>query len=357
MEHMGVRGVALNIFKDYLSGRSQCVKIDSIFSDEEFIGFGIPQGSILGPTLFQIYINDLCQLSLTQCDIFTYADDTALLLYDKSWDQVKHRTELTIRTVMKWLSTNLLTLNLSKTKVIQFLPPNSPLPPPDSIKLRAHICHDAMLCKCSYLTMVSSIKYLGVHIDEKLDWRVHTDTLCSRLRKLMYLFKELRHAADLETATLVYRSLCESIITYCIPVWGGTFKTVMLRVERAQRAVLKVMHFRRRDYPTAQLYSDAQVLTVRKLYVLRSVLRRHSMMPLDRNLTSRRIGFPVCESVQCRSALARRHYCAQSSLIYNKINKKLAIYKLNIHKVKQSLKSWLISLSYEDTEQILEVLL
>ena len=142
-------------------------------------------------------------------------------------------------------------------------------------------------------------------------------------------------------------------MSYCIPVWGGTFKTVMLRVERAQRAVLKVIYFRKRDYPTALLYSEAQVLTVRKLYILRTVLRRHSTMPLDNNLCNRRTGFPVCESVHCHTALARRHYRAQSSQMYNKIHKKICIYKLTLHKIKQILKPWLLSLNYDDTEKVI----
>lgn len=355
MELMGIRGVILNIFKDYLSDRSQCVKIDSFTSSEQFTCYGIPQGSILGPTLFQIYINDLCLLSLDNCDIFCYADDTALLIYDKDWTTAKKSAETSLEHVMKWLTLNLLTLNVTKTKVIQFLPPKTSKSSSVPNNLIAHTCQIAHGCNCRELDMVSTIKYLGVNIDEKLDWRMHTDAVCGRLRKLVYLFRELRYSADQKTASMVYCSLGESIITYCIPVWGGTFKTVMLQVERAQRAVLKVMSFRKRDYPTVQLYSDTQVLTVRQLYILRTVLRRHSTIPSDVTPTSsiRRTGFFIYRPIRCRSALAQRHFFAQSLYLYNKINRKLSIHNLTLNKVKLSLKQWLQTLTYDETENIL----
>lgn len=77
----------------------------------------------------------------------------------------------------------------------------------------------------------------------------------ARIRKLIYILKELKHSTNYETLRTIYQSLCVSVISYCIPAWGGTCKTILTQAERAQRVTLKVMHFKRIDYPTAQLYS------------------------------------------------------------------------------------------------------
>lgn len=258
---------------------------------------------------------------------------------------------------MKWLSTNLLTLNLEKTKFIRFCRPKSATPPSLSNTIKADVCppHQSLNCNCLTLSMVPNIKYLGVIIDEHLNWRAHIEALCTRIRRLIYAFKELRHSANSEILTLVYFSLCQSIITYCIPVWGGTFKTAMISVERAQRAVLKVMLFKPRDYPTDKLYSDAAVLTVRKLYILRSILRRHSSLPLDKKLLQKRQGFPICNTIPCRHAFAGRQFLAQSSRIYNKINKIISLYKYNSHEIKNKLSKWLQPLTYDEAENILTI--
>ena len=359
LEHIGIRGMALNIFADYLSNRSQCVKIDSICSDDRSISFGVPQGSILGPTLFILYINDLCQISIPNCDIFTYADDTALIIYDENWDKAKLRAEQSLQRVMAWLSANLLTLNIEKTKLIRFSLPHTIAPPEGTRTIKAHTCPNSSDnstndCSCISLSMVPDTKYLGVLIDQNLSWKPHTQALCGRIRKLIYIFKELRHSADSDTLFLVYQSLCVSVLTYCISAWGGGCKTYLIHVERAQRAILKVMQFKRRDYPTALLYSESKVLNVRQLFILRAMVRRHSLLPLDHLVLKKRKGHPVCGSVQCRTSFASRHFNVLSIRMYNKIHRLIGIYTLSSNQLKTKLTSWLQQLSYENTERILE---
>lgn len=355
MENVGIRGLALDIFKDYLSDRRQSVKIGNIISTEEQITFGVPQGSILGPTLFLIYVNDLCNLPLINCEIFTYADDTALVAYGKCWDSAKLHSENALRRVMHWLVNNLLTLNVKKTKFLRFILPHTSKPADETGNIKAHNClQNTETCTCMSLAMVESIKYLGVFVDEKLDWTTQLESLTSRTRRLIYIFKNLRFSADKETLRMVYLALCQAILTYCIPVWGGTHKTELIKLERAQRAVLKVIHFKPRDYSTFKLYSECNVLTVRKLYILRSVLYKHSMIPFNKQLVSqRRRGFPLCPTVSFRTAFARRQFNGLSARLYNKAHKKVNIYALTKREVKHKVNSWLLTLTYSDTEELL----
>ncbi|CAG9098310.1 unnamed protein product [Plutella xylostella] len=95
IEQAGVRGV--DIYCDYLNGRKQVSQIESLTSDEEGISYGVPQGSILGPTLFQLYINQLCNLQLSNSEIFTYADDTAIVIHGTDWSELKESAEISLR--------------------------------------------------------------------------------------------------------------------------------------------------------------------------------------------------------------------------------------------------------------------
>lgn len=90
-----------------MHNRTQRVKIGDFVSDEENLVFGVPQGSILGPTLFIIYINDMCRLTIPQCEIFAYADDTALIVRGSNWDETFLVAENALTTIMSWLDLNL----------------------------------------------------------------------------------------------------------------------------------------------------------------------------------------------------------------------------------------------------------
>lgn len=118
LEKIGIRGTALNLFNDYLSDKKQKVKLNSHICGDAMISYGVPQGSVLGPSLFLIYINDLCNMSVENASIFTYADDTAIVFSGESWDTVKASAEIGLERIGKWLKYNYLTLNTAKTNSI-----------------------------------------------------------------------------------------------------------------------------------------------------------------------------------------------------------------------------------------------
>uniref|UniRef100_A0A2A4JXL1 Reverse transcriptase domain-containing protein n=1 Tax=Heliothis virescens TaxID=7102 RepID=A0A2A4JXL1_HELVI len=355
LELIGVRGIALDIFRDYLRNRTQRVKINTYLSDAEYVPFGVPQGSILGPSLFQIYINDLCNLKLPQCRIFTYADDTAIIVQGPTWDSVKSAAESALTTIMTWLNSNLLTLNLQKSCYIPFVirRKNSPL---DAFSITAHSCRPnntpPTSCSCPNLTRTINAKYLGVQIDSELKWDKQIDALITRTLRLLHIFKSLRESANLDTLKMVYFGLCQSVLGYCITVWGGAGKTFLLKLERAQRAILKVMTRKPYRYPTTQLYSDCKVLTVRQLFVLRAVLHKHSSIPPS-NREKRTLSIP---STPHKTAFARHQYFILSSFIYKKIHKKLNIIDMSKWELKHKLSEWLLQQDYDHTESILTYL-
>lgn len=133
--------------------------------------------------------------------------------------------------------------------------------------------------------------------------------------------------------------------------WGCAAKTRLIRVERAQRAVLKVMHYKPLRYPTCELYSLASVLTVRQLFVLKATLRLHTKLPPPD--ASKRKPHRACAVPRHKTVFASRQFYVSSSIIYNKINGILDITKLNKHEVKKRLTTWLLKQNYKDTEKLL----
>ncbi|KAL0819437.1 hypothetical protein ABMA28_007542 [Loxostege sticticalis] len=288
LERIGIRGTALSIYSSFLSERVQKVKIGRYVSGEEPVSYGVPQGSILGPSLFLIYINDLCQMSLASCKIFTYADDTALVFHGSTWDEVCCKAEDGLHKVTVWLNENLLTLNLSKTTFLQF---NTSKANITDLVIKAHTCDRKSddSCSCLSIAKSSTVKYLGVLLDDQLTWKPHIELITSRIRKLIWVFKKLRYVADLDLLRRVYYALAQSILGYCVVTWGGTCKSHMIQIERAQRSLLKTMTF--------------------SINILRIILRQHRNTPYHPDkIKGKRVIKNVLELPKCRTAQARRQY-------------------------------------------------
>lgn len=358
LDKVGIRGITLDIFKDYLSNRSQQIKVNEHLSDDMPLTYGVPQGSILGPTLFLLYINNLCRLNIPNCKIIAYADDTVLLITGNTWENAFKNAEYALKKVSNWLTTNLLSLNVTKTKFLTFSPSATSQPSADRCIVKAHICtsfDNSSNCTCPPVEYATNIKYLGLLIDNTLSWKLHISNLTSKIRKLIYIFKNLRSSADKSTIFMVYYAIVQSLLMYCISVWGGSNKTAMLQLERAQRSILKVMTKRPFRFPTIDLYKDCKVLTVRQMFIFQMIIRKHISVSYDKNLVKRRMDL-IFQTERHKSRLAGRQYYIISSSLYNKVNKALNIYPLNKKECKKRVKEWLLTLTYVDSEKLLDVL-
>lgn len=335
--------------------------------------FGVPQGSILGPTLFLTYINNLCDLDIPNAHITTFADDTAILFTGNNWIDVQSNVETGIKQVMDWLKNNLLTLNISKTKYINFSITNFNQPK-SLFTVKAHTCLSALpsdtsttassSCNCVALENVQYIKYLGIMVDQHLTWAKHIRYISDRVRKLIFIFKKLRRVSDYHFLKSVYLALAQSLLCYCISVWGGAAKSHLLPLERVQRAILKVMLVKPFRFCTRTLYSIAQVLTVRQLYIERVCLNQHKVVFIDANNrtanTTKRLGgrrkHQIFDVVVHKTAFYRRQFNFLAPFLYNKINLNLNICNCNKHTVLKLFRKWIISQDYSSTEKLLETI-
>ena len=154
----------------------------------------------------------------------------------------------------------------------------------------------------------------------------------------------------------IYVALAQSIIIYCIPVWGGAAKTKFIELERAQRSLLKVMYFKSYRFPSDLLYSTCQLLSVRKLYIVQVVLKLHKTLNYEQSILSKRIKYNIAKVPLTRSSFAGHQYNGRSAHLYNSINKILDIYPLKFYNCKKRLTEWIKTKTYEETEALLHVI-
>lgn len=357
LEKIGVRGLPLKLFESYLKNRKQRVKIKHWTSDESNVTYGVPQGSILGPTLFLIYINDLCRLQLGGGKVISYADDTALFFSGDSWADVFASAQSGFTAVSEWLKGNALTLNVSKTKYIAFALRQNQLPPSDFLITDHECLHDAPLCSCLSVQRTDKIKYLGIVIDQTLSFKPHIDALVPRLRKLIYVFRSFRHVADRQVIKMVYYALCQSLVEYCVTIWGGAAKSHLIEAERAQRAILKVAAGLPFRHPTDDLYNSWDLLSIRKTFVLQTILRQQSLLYYDPELhKNKRRKHKICVTRKFKTATSHNFFCFLGPYLYNKLNKILNIYPLTKSSCKSTVSKYIKSLTYQSTENLLHIL-
>jgi hypothetical protein len=263
LAYIGISGRALSLFESYLKNRRQFTRMGETLSDSAVSEFGIPQGTVLGPTLFILYVNDLFSLNLTST-VLSYADDTVLLTKGSSWDEVTQTINRDLNILKNWFNTNLLSLNADKTVCVPFSINKRGLPDTLNIVLHRQPCVDCN--DCYKLKTINCTKYLGIHIDSNVKWKTQIQKMKDRLRKLYYVFVELRNFLNPPKLKIAYYALAQSILTYGILAWGAAYEVTLSPLLVTQRTLLKIIHRRPRDYSTSLLFAEAKVLSIHQLF-------------------------------------------------------------------------------------------
>ena len=205
--HYGVRGLPLKLLESYLTNRQQYTVVDGTKSDLAPVLWGVPQGSVLGPILFILFINDLPNSSALNSWLF--ADDTALAQSSNSIADLKNRFNLEIQKVQDWLLVNKLSVHYSKkTQFILFIPP--------SRAKEDNSCFSLTMGGHS-IEQTATYKYLGIIIDEKLNWKPQIDTMFTKLTTVCGILSKVRHYLNRKSLMLIYNSLVESRLTLTVP--------------------------------------------------------------------------------------------------------------------------------------------
>lgn len=265
MKEIGIGGNVLELLKDYLTNRKQTVKVAEVESSEMTVEYGTPQGTLLGPILFLIFINKICNVQINNGKITSYADDTAVTFHAKTTEELFQYANRGLEILKRAFDRDLLSINFEKTKyIIYSLKPELINP---ELVLQMHKSHqDDGHCDCPEIQKCSSIKYLGVIVDFKLTWQEHIEATTKRIRKLFFKFHHLKNILNFNVSKIVYYALVQSIIQYGIIVWGGAYKKHIHQLIVAQKTIIKIILKKPKRYSSTQTYLDAQILDVKKLY-------------------------------------------------------------------------------------------
>ena len=253
LEHYGVRSVANNWFRSYLTNRKQMVDLGNGASTFQYVTCGVPQGSILGPLLFLIYINDM-RNAVKFSIVHHFADDTNLLYSNKNQKLLRKNVNIDLELLFQWLCANRLSLNVKKTEFIIFRPPK--------ISMKNRITLTLNRCK---IYESPKVKYLGIILDSKLSWKHHIFELSKKLNRAVgMLYKMKKIKCNSKILTSLYYSLFQSHLGYGLVAWGSSIyaKKLFLTQKRAIRVIANLDF----NESTEKSFKDFKVLSLENLY-------------------------------------------------------------------------------------------
>ena len=249
IERYGVRGVAWKWIKSYLSDRSQVVVINGISSERLTIECGVPQGSILGPLLFLIYINDLPNTS-SILEYYTFADDTASI-YQKKKSGISVLNE-ELENLPPWLLSNKVLLNIPKSQAVHY--GNSVQ---YTVKINSEVVENH-----------SSAKYLGIFIDRHLKFDDHIQNLLRKVSRHLSVINKLRKFVAQKILLTYYKVYVQSELSYGLLIYGCTTKNKLKPILQFQKRILRLINSKRRDFPSRILFEKNNILDIYDLYTL-----------------------------------------------------------------------------------------
>ena len=264
LKYYGVSGEPLKWFENYLTNRKQYVQYKNKTSSEQIITTGVPQGSILGPLLFIIYINDIAKI--TKNFKFTiYADDTTLIeplctfTHPSSGNKHKLSKEINaeLEKIVEWLALNKLSLNAKKTKFMIFH---------HKQKSIENIVPKLMINNV-VIERVKVFNFLGVTIDEHVTWKPHAQKVAAKIACTIGTMKQLKHFLPANIMKTLYNSLILPHISYGIILWGKELK----RINKLQKWAIRTIDVAKYNAHTEPIFKRLHLLKAQDIYKLTAI--------------------------------------------------------------------------------------
>lgn len=262
LSYYGINGVYHQWFESYLNNRKQCVCYNNNkISEFQTITCGVPQGSILGPLLFLIYVNDINKASSILSPIM-FADDTNLFYSHKNINELFKTVNIELEKVSDWLLANKLSINISKTKFSIFH---------SSQKKKSVI--DLQPLKFNDVEIVRSNvnKFLGILLDENISWNPQIKNVERKVSKSIGILYTARSVLDKNLLKTLYYSFVHTHLSYGNIVWASTPKTKLFTLFRYQKHAIKVINFKPKLFHSDSLFKKDKIPTLFQINILQTL--------------------------------------------------------------------------------------
>ena len=247
LEHYGIRGNALKWFKEYLSDRKQYVTFDGTRSLQQTINIGVPLGSILGPLLFLIYINDFCNITEHGKQLL-FADDATHFDSDSDLNILLERVNHNLNILVQWFLSNRLSINIIKTEAMLFTRKTIyfPLPP--------------VILQNNPIPFNFSFKFLGMILDFRLNWKHHIRRIQTKLSNVCGILYKIRNMMSRSLLRTVYLSLAYPHLNYGNIIWSSCSNTLQNSIFITQKKIVRTIMRKKRSEPSSPLFKELNLL-------------------------------------------------------------------------------------------------